>query len=205
MALIRKRKAQPRPEVTGTEEGLFIITFPDEHKATLALEILKNLNKHKDIRLKRGATIVRHSNGCFEIKETHDLNLSEKRLGAIGVTGAVIATIISAPLGPGALFLGAAIGVSSSAAAMGVDMVVDMGFKDNFLREIEESMEASSSAVVAIADFTNPEKAIQELDGLCGGKIIQHTLTPEIYEKLAFVVEDATTDETPNEEEKSLN
>jgi uncharacterized membrane protein len=169
--------------------GLFVITFEDETKATEALGILKNLAKHKDINLKRAATVVHNQDDSITIKETHDFNFSNKTLGVIAGVCGVAATVVAAPLGVGALLFGAAMGVAGSGAAMGADLMIDLGFKDSFLDDIGAHMPVGCSAIVALAGFSHIDTAMEELHALEGGKIIQHTLSPEIYEKLTKTLE----------------
>jgi uncharacterized membrane protein len=171
------------------EYGLFVITFEDEYKATKALALIQGLAKHKDIVLKRGATVVHNHDNTIAIKETHDLNFSNKSLGIIAGVCGVAATVVALPLGAAALLFGATMGVAGSGAAMGADLLIDMGFKDSWLDDIGANMPPGTSAVVALVGFTHLDIAMQELHALEGGKILQHTLSPEIYEKLSHTLE----------------
>ena len=59
-----------------------------------------------------------------------------------------------------------------------------------FLTEVGDSIGPGSSAVVALIDFDQVDAAMAELEKYEGGRILRHTLSPEVYQKLSDAVED---------------
>jgi uncharacterized membrane protein len=115
-----------------------------------------------------------------KIKETSDFDLKQ---GAIG--GAVAGGLLG--LLRGNLLGGAIVGAAGGAAA---GKFIDLGLDDKFLAEVGESMGPGSSAVVALIDFDQVDAAMAELEEFEGGRILRHTLSPEVYQKLSDAVED---------------
>jgi hypothetical protein len=67
---------------------------------------------------------------------------------------------------------------------------VDLGLEYDFLKEVGDNLGPGSSAVVALVDFEQVDRAMEELEKFEGGTIQHHTLSPEVYQKLADSVED---------------
>ena len=85
------------------------------------------------------------------------------------------------------LIRGALLGAAGGAAA---GKFVDLGIEDDFLKEIGDNLGPGSSAVVALVDFEQVDRAMEELDKFAGGHIMRHTLSDEVYMKLSEAVED---------------
>lgn len=157
-----------------------VVVFPDQNKASEVLKTLQELNKEQAIKLGNAAVIVRESNGHVTIKETHDFTAQQ---GAIA--GALAGGL--AGLLRGNLIAGAAAGAVGGLAA---GKVVDLGFKDDYLKELSEQLQPNSSAIVAVVHFEHLEEAMKVLDQYSGGKILRQTLDPEVARQLSEAVED---------------
>lgn len=157
-----------------------MVAFDNETEAEQVLESLKGMESMDLVDLKNAAVIVRSSSGEVKIKETSDFDTKQGALGG-AAAGAVLGLL------GGGFLRGAILGAAGGAAA---GRFVDLGLEDEFLKEVGESLGPSSSAIVALVDFEQVDQAMQELDKFEGGRILQHTLSAEVYTKLSEAVED---------------
>jgi uncharacterized membrane protein len=163
-----------------SEHEMMVIAFDSESQAEQVLETLKGLQGEHLIDLQSAALIVRQADGKVRIKETKDFDVKQ---GAIG--GAVAGGLLG--LLRGNLLAGALLGAAGGAAA---GKVIDLGLEDSFLEDVGESLGSGTSAVVALVDFRHVDAAMEELEAFQGGKILHHTLSAEVYQKLSEAVED---------------
>jgi uncharacterized membrane protein len=159
---------------------MIVVAFEDEGKADQVLETLKGLQGEHLIDLQSAAVIVRQADGKVRIKETKDFDVKQ---GAIG--GAVAGGLLG--LLRGNLLAGALLGAAGGAAA---GKVIDLGLEDSFLEDVADSLGNGTSAVVALVDFRHVDAAMEELETFEGGRILHHTLSAEVYQKLSEAVED---------------
>ena len=77
-------------------------------------------------------------------------------------------------------------------AASGDDAVkfFDLGLDDDFLKAVGDSLGPNSSAIVALVDFEQVDRAMEELEKFEGGRILRHSLSDDVYVKLSEAVED---------------
>jgi uncharacterized membrane protein len=162
------------------DHEMVVIAFGNEHEADEVLNTFKGMETLDIVDLKNAAVIVRDSAGVVKIKETSDFDTKQ---GAIGgaAAGAVLGLL------GGGFLRGAILGAAGGAAA---GKFIDLGLEDDFLQEVGDSLEPSSSAIVALVEFERVDRAMEELDKFAGGTILRHTLSPEIYQKLSDAVED---------------
>ena len=162
------------------DHEMIVVAFDNETDAGRVLDSLKGMERMEVVDLKNAAVIVRDGSGNVKIKETSDFDLKQ---GAIGgaAAGAVLGLL------RGGLLKGAILGAAGGAAA---GKFIDLGLEDDFLKEVGESLGPNSSAIVALVDFEQVDQAMAELDRFEGGKILRHTLSPEVYAKLSEAVED---------------
>ena len=162
-------------------QEVFVIVFPDVAKAASVLTVLQDLDKQGAIKLHDGATIVREHGGKLTIKDTRDFST-----GTSVVAGSLLGGLAGVLTGGHAL-RDAAIGAVGGFAA---GKVIDLGFKDDYLKEIANQLQPGSSAIVAAVTFVDEPRAIAVLDQFSGGKLLRHTLAPNVASDLARVVED---------------
>jgi len=162
------------------DHEMIVIAFDNEYEAQQVLDTLKSMEKMDVVDLKNGAVIVRSESGEVKINETSDFDTKQ---GAIGgaVAGAVLGLL------GGGLLKGALLGAAGGAAA---GKFVDLGLEDDFLKEIADNLGSGSSAVVALVDFEQVDRAMEELDKFAGAHIMRHTLSDDVYAKLSESVED---------------
>ena len=162
------------------DHEMIVVAFGNETEADEVLDSLKGLKKLDVVDLKSAAVIVRDSSGNVKIKETSDFDYKQGALGG-AAAGAVIGLL------RGGLLRGALLGAAGGAAA---GKFIDLGLDDEFLSAVGDELESNSSAIVALVDFEQVDLAMEELDKFEGGKILRHTLSPEVYTKLSEAVED---------------
>ena len=163
-----------------SEHEMMVVAFEDESMAEQVLEALKGLQGEHLIDLQSAAVIVRQADGKVRIRETRDFDVKQ---GAIG--GAVAGGLLG--LLRGNLLKGAILGAAGGAAA---GKVIDLGLEDSFLEDVADSLGTGTSAVVALVDFRQVDAAMEELEAFEGGRILHHTLSAEVYQKLSEAVED---------------
>lgn len=162
------------------DHEMIVVAFENETVAEQVLESLKGMERLEVVDLKSAAVIVRSGSGDVRIKETSDFDAKQ---GAIG--GALAGGVLG--LLRGGLFKGAFLGAAGGAAA---GKFIDLGLEDDFLKEVGDSLEPNSSAIVALVDFEQVDRAMQELEKFEGGRILRHSLSAEVYKKLSEAVED---------------
>ena len=157
---------------------VLVVAFQGETRAADVLRELQQLNKEHLIHLKNAAIITRDPSGKVSIHETRDFDAKQ---GA--VAGALAGGLIG--MLKGNLVEGALLGAGTGFVA---SKVVDLGFKDDYLKELAASLQPDSSAIVAVVLFDHADQAIGELN-LHGGKIMRETLPPDVAAKLAGAVQ----------------
>ncbi len=153
---------------------VLVVAFPGETRAADVLNELKQLNKEHLVHLKNAAIITRDRSGKVNIHETHDFDAKQ---------GAVAGALAGGLLGMlrGDLVEGALLGAGAGFVA---SKVVDLGFKDDYLKQLAASLQPDSSAIVAMVLFDHADQAISELN-IHGGTILRETLAPDVAAKLA--------------------
>lgn len=114
------------------------------------------------------------------IHETNDFTAEQGLVGGALVGG--LLDLIKGGLLGGAL-VGAGVGYLASKA-------LDLGFSDDFLKEIADTLTPNSSAIVAAVEFEQVDEAMRALDPY-HGKILRQTLPPEQAQQLAAAMEGA--------------
>ena len=163
-----------------SEHEMMVVAFDDEREAERVLDTLKKMNRKDIVDLKSAAVIVRSRSGKVRIRETKDFDAKQgAKAGALagGMLGLLKKHVVK----------GALIGAAGGAIA---GKVIDLGLKDNFLKEVGESLGPGSSAIVALVDFERVDRAMKQLDRFEGGRILRHTLSADVYRKLSDAVED---------------
>lgn len=167
------------------EQSLFAIIYEDEAMARRALQILKKLHQLGHVNLQKAVVAVRHPDGQIETEALRDFNIIKPKYGLAGLAGTVAGLVGAAPLGPGALVMGAFMGAAGTTAAVGYDFTQKKGLPPALLQRIEAKIPASGSAVIVQAAILNSEITSQALGRLKGGALLQLSLNQELYEQLS--------------------
>lgn len=164
----------------GDASELLVVAFQDVNKAQEVLKVLQQLDHEHAVNLKNAAIVQRDASGKVSVHETRDFNAKQ---------GAVAGALAGGLLGMmrGNLLAGAALGAASG---LGAAKLIDLGFSDSYLKEVAEQLTPGSSAIVAVVDFTQVDRAMSVLDQFDGGRILRQTLPGDLGEKLSAVIED---------------
>lgn len=176
-----KAKGIAVDKTKGGPTEMFVVAFDGVDQADEVLGTLRQLDDDRLVELGKAAVIQRAADGEIGIEETADMDTKDS-----AIAGAVAGGLLGMLTGRG-LMGGALLGAGGGAlAAKGLDL----GFDDDFLNEVGESLGPDSSAIVATVEFTNVEAAMETLDRFEGGTILHTTLQPEITAQLSDAVED---------------
>ena len=154
---------------------LIIAAFQDETKADEALQSLKELDKQDIIDVINAAVLVKDQDGKASIKETAD---PDAKKGAL--FGAVVGGLIGLLGGPAGVVIGAAAGAATGGVAA---HKIDLGFDDDYLKEVQESLPPGSSAIFALIEHEWVEKVVETLNAY-EADIIQREIKAEIATQL---------------------
>jgi uncharacterized membrane protein len=135
---------------------LIVAAFTSQEKAGEVLRQLQELQKQDIINLVNAAVMVKDDDGKLSLKETQDVS------GGKGAAfGAVIGGVVGLLGGP----LGVAVGAAVGAAAGGLAAKkIDMGFPDDTLEELSESLKPGTSAIVALIQHEWVDRVVEELE-----------------------------------------
>ena len=166
--------------MTDNPVQVFIAAYETEDGAAAALKDFRAMDREGSIVLIDGAVVTRGTDGKVHFEETADP--SGKKWAKRGaIAGGLVGLIF-----PPSLIVGAAVG----GAGGGIwGKIRDKGFKDEDLKEVGESMEPGSSAIIAIAEDRTIERLMRGLEGY--QKVARHALSAE-----AAAVVIAEADET---------
>ena len=123
---------------------IIVAAFQEEDAADAALKTLKEAKKEKLISIDNAAVIRKDEAGKLHIKETSDMS---------GGKGAGVGTLVGGAIGLIGGPLGVAMGGALGAAVGGITAkLYDGGFKDDRLREIGNSLQPETSAIIAVIE-----------------------------------------------------
>jgi len=171
---------------------VFVATFGDEVQAGQVLKDFQAMDREGSIDLIDAAVIVHTQEGKVKFEETADPNA--KKWGKRGaIAGGVVGLIF-----PPSIIASAVVG-GGAGAIWG--KVRDKGFKDEDLKEIGESMEPGSSAIIAIAE----DQVIQRLENGIAGyqKIARHSVSAEAALAISAEVAEGGADDGAGDKEET--
>src|SRR5712691_966611 len=145
-----------------------VAAFDGEASAETALKQLKEMQKDGVVSIVNAAVLVKTKDGGAIIKETEDV-----RAPAGAVFGAIVGGLVGLLGGPAGVIVGAAAGAATGGLAA---HQIDMGFDDSDLKEIQSSLPAGSSAIIALVSLEWVErvvKALEELDAKLWRQILK--------------------------------
>ncbi|NJN95789.1 MAG: DUF1269 domain-containing protein [Anaerolineales bacterium] len=157
---------------------LLVLAFAEESTALKALQALQRLVDEGRISLRNAAVLVKNKEGRISAKEMGDVSLKQ---GAL--FGAIVGGLIGLVGGP----VGAVVGAVAGATTGGVAAhAIDFGFPDDYLSDLQASLQPGTSALIVLAEKNWIDKIIQGLTRF-NGHIIRHVLKEELAAHLAAV------------------
>jgi uncharacterized membrane protein len=159
-------------------DELLVVVFQGETRAAEVLHVVQRLHAQHIVDLHNTAIIVRDAKGQISIHETNDFTPGQGAVAG-GLVGGLVG-ILTGNVAKGAL-LGAGAGFVAA-------RVLDLGFSDEFLRQIGEAMTQGTSALVLAIEFERVDEAILALDPY-HGQILRQTLPPDVAQKLSAAME----------------
>lgn len=153
---------------------LIVSVYRGADRAGQVLADLRRSVTDDDFEIKNAAVVAKDRDGKVQLRDSEDVDAGRGALfGAI--TGALIGLIA----GPGGAVAGALAGAATGGLAASV---VDMGFTNDQLRELQASMPADSSALVLLIEHTWVERLVGELEQR-QGKLFRHEVAPDTLDQ----------------------
>ena len=159
-------------------DELLVVVFEGEGRAAEVLQVVQRLHEQHVVDLHNTAVIVRDAKGQVSIREANDFTPGQGVVAG-GLVGGLVG-ILTGNLAKGAM-LGAGAGFAAA-------KVLDLGFGDDFLRQIGEAITPGSSALVLAIAFERVDEAVRALDPY-HGKILRQTLPPDVARQLSAAME----------------
>ena len=158
---------------------VFVASYDNEYGAKQSLQDFQQMHRDGSIELIDAAVIVRQADGKVKFEETADP--SGKKWAKRGaIAGGIVGLIFPPSLIAGAVVGGGAGGIWGK--------IRDKGFKDEDLKEVGESMEPGSSAIIAIAEDHVLDRLEQGIAGY--ERIARHAVSAEAAMAITAEVEE---------------
>ena len=168
--------------MTDNPVEVFVAVFDNEAQAGLALKDFRAMDRAGSIDLIDAVVVVHGTDGKVRFEETADP--SGKKLGKRGaIAGGLVGLIFPPSIIAGAVVGGVGGGIWGK--------IRDKGFKDEDLKEVGESLEPGTSAIVAIAEDKVVEQLVTGLEGY--RKISRHALSAEAAAEIIAVPDAEST------------
>lgn len=164
-----------RPRHDQEAIDLMVWSFAGADTADKGLDALKKLAKEKEIKLLNSALLAKDQQGKTSLKEAKDMDT-----GRGALMGALAGGVIGLLGGPVGVVVGAAAGAATGGAAA---HWIDMGFANDDLKALRDSLQPDSSALVVLVESADAAHVSAALDEL-GGTRVQQTLTDEMVEQI---------------------
>jgi uncharacterized membrane protein len=140
------------------------------------LKALRELDKTGIIAVLNAAVLAMDKDGKVRLRETEDV---DAKRGAI--FGAIAGGLVGLLGGPAGVIVGAAAGAAAGGVAA---HKIDMGFSDEYLKDLQQSLKPGSSAIIALVEHEWVEKVVQELEEH-EGRLFRQALKADIAAQLA--------------------
>jgi uncharacterized membrane protein len=159
-----------------TPVSLLVYAYNESDKADKVLKALKELDKTGIIAVLNAAVLAMDKDGKVKLHETEDV---DAKRGAI--FGAIAGGLVGLLGGPAGVIVGAAAGAAAGGVAA---HKIDMGFSDEYLKDLQQSLTPGSSAIIALVEHEWVEKVVQELEEH-EGRLFRQALKADIAAQLA--------------------
>ncbi len=174
-----------------SEIELVVVVFDGPEKAAESLKFLKKIKRRGSIAaIRNSAVLVKDKDGQVSLKEAEDV---DKKQGTI--FGAVTGGLIGLLAGPVGAVVGAAAGAATGRVAADK---IDMGFSNEYLEEMQDSLQPGTSAIIALVEHQWRSSVTEALEDL-GGKLFRQALPDEIVSQAAAEFEAEADSETYQE------
>ena len=158
--------------------SLVVVAFDSPHTADEVQLTLRKLEKSYLIDIDDSVVIVRDLAGRVDIKQTHNLTTDGAFAG--GLCGAIVGALCMSPI---------AGLIAGTAAGAAVGKLEDIGVDDEFLTEVGESLQPSSSALAVLVRRAEPDQVLAELEKF-EGRVVKTTLSHADEERLRAALHD---------------
>ena len=154
---------------------LILVVFKHPEDSKSALKSVRDLHKLGRLKLLDAATIQRNKEGKTSSDEIHDL---EAWRGSI--FGAIAGALVGFLGGPAGVVIGGSLGAATGGI---LSRSVDLGFSNDFLRELELNLRPGNSALLVLVESPCDDSLFHSLQ-LSGGIIMRHLLKANVVERL---------------------
>src|SRR5512136_2730651 len=115
---------------------LIVLAYNQEGKAREVLQAMKQLQKDRIISILNAAVLVKNKDGKTSLTETEDVDAKH---GAL--FGAITGSLVGLLGGPGGVVVGAAAGAATGGVTA---RAMDMGFPDEYMRDLQQALRPGS-------------------------------------------------------------
>ena len=147
----------------------------NEQLAREALDFVEDLHRRHTFKILNAALLAKDRNGDVSVVDTRDIDPKKGR-----VLGAITGGLIGLLAGPGGAILGALAGLGAGGAA---GKLIDEGFSDEFLRNLQDYLQPGSAAVILLVVHEWVKSVAESMAGL-SGFVFQQPLTDRLVEDL---------------------
>lgn len=168
---------------------LILKVFPHPEQAQALLQLLKEQEDQRKLRLVDMAVLERSQEGATRVIETREIKT---------VKGALLGTLAGGLLGLFAGPAGALFGAAAGAAAGGIAAYrLDFGFSDQFLKDISQALQPGTSAILILVENPWLDRLLAVIEPV-PGKTFRHVVRSQLIEQLKMTFEDSAdqTDKT---------
>lgn len=158
---------------------LIVVGFDNESKADEVLEKLVKFQKEHLVDLEDAAIVIKDDNGKVKVKQVYNL------VAAGASSGSFWGLLV------GLLFLHPLLGVAAGAVTGALSgSLADIGINDDFIKNLGDTIEPSTSALFVLVRKATPDKVIAEL-GPFNGKVLKTSLSQTDENALKAALEKA--------------
>jgi uncharacterized membrane protein len=135
---------------------LIVSVYRGQERAAQVLKEVREVARGDSFEIRNAALLIKDADGRVQIRDTEDVGPG---MGAL--FGAVTGALVGLLAGPAGAVAGALAGAATGGITAGV---VDMGFSNDQLQELKNSMPADSSALVLLIEHTWVDRLVQALE-----------------------------------------